>query len=86
MKISFFFNHNNLNNFFYFNCLKDKFDLSNSKEKNNQNKDKKDTKKQKETSNTNTFSSEESKIDIKSNLRIYIINNIINNNTDIFSI
>ncbi len=56
------------------------------KKKNNQNTGKKDTKKQKETSNTNTFSSEESKIDIKSNLRIYIINNIINNNTDIFSI
>jgi hypothetical protein len=60
--------------------------LSNSKEKNNQNKDKKDTKKQKETSNTNIFSSEESKIDVKSNLRTYIINYIINNNIDIFSI
>ena len=47
------------------------------KKKNNQNKDKKDIKKQKETSNSNTFSSEENQIDIKSNLKTYIILSLI---------
>ncbi len=49
----------------------------NQKKKNNQNKDKKEIKKQKETLNSNTFSSEESTINIKSNLKTYIIFSLI---------
>ena len=47
----------------------------NQKKKNNQNKDKKD--KQKETSNQKIFSSEETNIDFKSNIKTYIIISLI---------